>query len=64
MSVILIFAIFVVFGDALAIGLSSIVERFSETASLFVFLALFILVFWIAWICAVRVAERFQARQA
>jgi hypothetical protein len=63
MSVILIFALFVVVGDALAIGLSSIVERFSETASLFVFLALFILVFWIAWICAVRVAERYLARQ-
>jgi hypothetical protein len=63
MSVVLIFALFVVVGDALAIGLSSIVERFSETASLFVFLALFILVFWIAWICAVRVAERCLARQ-
>ena len=63
MSVILIFAIFVVAGDALAIGISSIVERFSETASLFVFLGLFILVFWIAWVCAVRVAERFSTRQ-
>ena len=63
MSVILVFALFVVVGDAIAIGISSIVERFSETASLFVFLALFILVFWIAWICAVRVAERYLARQ-
>jgi hypothetical protein len=42
MSVIAIFALFVVVGDALAIGISSIVERFSDTASLFVFLALFI----------------------
>ena len=63
MSVILIFAFFVVVGDALAVGISSIVERFSETASLFVFLALFILVFWISWVCAVRVAERFSTRQ-
>ena len=63
MSVILIFAIFVVVGDALAIGISSIVERFSNTASLFVFLGLFILVFWVAWICAVRVTERYLSRQ-
>ncbi|MBX9844912.1 MAG: hypothetical protein K2Z80_24185 [Xanthobacteraceae bacterium] len=63
MSVILIFAIFVVVGDALAIGISSVVERFSEPASLFVFLALFILVFWVAWVCAVRVADRFSARR-
>ena len=63
MSVILIFALFVVVGDTVAVGISSIVERFSDTASLFVFLALFILVFWISWVCAVRVAERFSARQ-
>jgi len=63
MSVIAIFALFVVVGDALAIGISSIVERFSDTASLFVFLGLFILVFWISWVCAVRVTERFIARQ-
>ena len=63
MGVIVIFAVFVVLGDAIAIGISSIVERFSESASLIVFLGLFILVFWIAWICAVRVAERTIARQ-
>jgi hypothetical protein len=63
MSVILVFALFVVVGDAVAVGISAIVERFSETASLFVFLALFILVFWIAWVCAVRVAESFSTRQ-
>jgi hypothetical protein len=63
MSVILVFALFVLIGDSVAVGISSIVERFSETASLFVFLALFILVFWIAWVCAVRVAERYLSRQ-
>ena len=63
MSVILIYVVFVVIGDAVAVGISSVVERFSESASLLVFFALFVLVFWISWILAVRVAERFFVRQ-
>ena len=64
MSVILIFAAFVIVGDAAAIGIASVVERFSEPASLLVFFALFILVFWVGWMLAVRVAERFFVRQS
>lgn len=64
MSVILVFVAFVVLGDAIAVGIASAVERFSEPASLMVFFALFILVFWIGWIMAVRVTERFLTRQS
>ena len=63
MSVILVFVAFVLVGDAVAVGISSVVERFSEPASLLVFFALFVLVFWISWLLAVRVAERFFVRQ-
>ena len=62
MSVILIFVVFVLVGDAAAVGVSSVVERFSEPASLMVFFALFILVFWVSWMLAVRVAERYFVR--
>ena len=64
MSVILVFIAFVVVGDSLAIGIASLVERFSEPASLLVFFALFILVFWLSWMLAVRVTERYLVRQS
>jgi hypothetical protein len=63
MSVILVFLALVVLGDAVAIGISSIIEQFSKTASLFVFLALFISVFWVAWLAAVQITERYIVRQ-
>ena len=63
MSVILVFVAFVLVGDAAAVGLSSVVERFSESASLIVFFALFVGVFVVAWKLAVFVAERYLVRQ-
>lgn len=62
MSVILVFCVFVVIGDALAVDISAAVEHFSQPASLMVFLALFILVFWIGWLLAVRFTERYLIR--
>ena len=59
MSVILVFVAFVVVGDGIAVAIASLVERFSEPASLMVFFALFILVFWLGWMLAVRVTERY-----
>ena len=63
MSVILVFLVFVVVGDAVAIGISSVVEQFSKTASLFAFLGMFVAVFWGAWLAAVYVTERYILRQ-
>lgn len=54
MAVILVFIGFVLVGDAAAVGIATLVERFSEPASLLVFFALFVLVFWIGWMLAVR----------
>lgn len=59
MSVILFFIGFVIVGDVVAIGIASIVERYSEPASLLVFLGLFVLVFWVSWLAALRAVERF-----
>ena len=63
MSVILVFVAFVLVGDGIAVGIASIVEQFSESASLLVFLGLFVLVFWVAWQSAVHVTERYILRQ-
>ena len=63
MSVILVYVAIVIVGDAIAVAISSLVERYSEPASLLVFFALFILVFWAGWIAAVRVTERYIVRQ-
>ena len=61
--VVLVFVAFVLIGDSIAVGIASIVERYSETASLLVFFALFILVFRVGWLSAVRVTERSILRQ-
>jgi hypothetical protein len=63
MSVILVFVAFVIVGDALAVGISSLVERFSESAGLLVFFALFAGVFVASWLLAVRVVERYLVRR-
>lgn len=63
MSVILVYVVFVIIGDTAAVAIASMVEKFSEPASLMVFFALFIFVFWMAWKMAVYVAERYLVRQ-
>jgi hypothetical protein len=51
------FAITVVLGDLIAIGISAVVEQFSKPVSLIVFLILFMGVIPIAWRIAVRATE-------
>jgi hypothetical protein len=63
MTVILIFAAFVLVGDTAAVFISYLFERVSNFTSLMVFLVLFALVFYVAWQLAVRVTERFLVRQ-
>ena len=63
MSVIVIFIAFVIVGDTAAIFISYLFERVSNFTSLLVFLALFILVFGVAWKLAVLVTERYIVRQ-
>ena len=64
MAVILIYVVFVLIGDSVAVAICSMVERFSESASLLAFFALFILVFWLAWRAALYVTERYLIRQS
>lgn len=51
------FAITVVLGDLVAIGISAVVEQFSKPISLIVFLILFVGIIPIAWRIAVRATE-------
>ena len=62
MSVIAIFIAFVLVGDTAAVFISSLFERVSNFTSLLVFLALFVLVFGVAWKLAVMVTERYIVR--
>ena len=62
MSVIAIFIAFVLVGDTAAVFISYLFERVSNFTSLLVFLALFILVFGVAWKLAVVVTERYIVR--
>jgi hypothetical protein len=64
MAAILVFIVFVVIGDAINMGISSVVERYSENASLFTFLAMFVGVFIVAWQLAVRFTERYHMPSA
>jgi hypothetical protein len=63
MTVILVYVAFVIVGDAVAVGVSYMFERISDTVGLLVFFALFILVFWASWVLAVRVTERYLIRE-
>lgn len=62
MSVILIFVAFVLAGDTIAVLISAMVEHWSQAASLMVFFALFLFVFWAAWQAAVFVTEKYIVR--
>jgi hypothetical protein len=62
MSVIVVFIAFVLVGDTAAVFISYLFERVSNFTSLLVFLALFMLVFGVAWKLAVIVTERYIVR--
>ena len=62
MSVIAVFVAFVLVGDTAAVYISYLFERVSNFTSLLVFLALFMLVFGVAWKLAVIVTERYIVR--
>lgn len=57
MSLIVAFAIAVLIGDVAVFAICTVVEYFSKSVSLIVFLFLFMAVFPIAWKIAVRVTE-------
>lgn len=56
MKLLAVYTLFVVIGEFIAYGVGRVVEQWSATASLPVFLACFFVVFWAAWRAAVRVA--------
>jgi len=58
MSLLIVFAGFVVVGQALAVGISLVVEQLtSPHASLLAFIPLYFGIFWVAWRAAIRVTE-------
>lgn len=57
MKVMAIYVLVVVIGGAICWGIGSIVERFSDTASLPVFLGCFFLNFWLSWRVALYLTE-------
>jgi hypothetical protein len=59
MQVIGLFALFVVVLDAIAVGVCSIIEMYSEYASLIVFLLLYAANFIIAWKAALYLTEHY-----
>jgi len=63
MAAIVIYVVLVLIGDTAAVGISYLVERFSDTAGLLVFFALFVFVFWVAWKLAVYLTERYVLKQ-
>jgi hypothetical protein len=64
MQIIVVFVLFALSLDALAVGICSIVERYSEHVSLLVFLAFFAGNFVVAWHLALYVVERYFVTDA
>ena len=59
MAVILVYVVIVLIGDAMAVVIAGKVEDYSQSASLITFFILFALIFWVGWILAVRITEKF-----
>jgi hypothetical protein len=57
MKIMAVYILLVVIGEFGAYLLGRTVEHWSQAASLPVFLGCFFLVFWIAWVIAVRLTE-------
>ena len=57
MKLIVFYVVFVLIGMLGAYAIGRTVEHWSETASLPVFLGSFFLVFWLAWMLAVRLTK-------
>lgn len=54
-QIMIYYIVFVVIGDLGSYAIGKTVEQWSPTTSLPVFLACFFIVFWVAWMLAVRV---------
>ena len=58
MKLIAVYIVFVLIGDTIAYFIGRTMEHYStQSLSLSVFLACFFLVFWVAWVLAVRLTE-------
>jgi hypothetical protein len=63
MAVILVYVVLVLIGDAAAVAIAGKMEDISQTASLITFFILFALIFWVGWILAVKITERFLVKE-
>ncbi len=63
MAVILVYVVIVLVGDAIAVVIAGKVEDISQSASLVTFFVLFALIFWVGWILAVKITERFLVKE-
>jgi hypothetical protein len=63
MAVILVYVVLVLIGDAAAVVIAGKMEDISQTASLITFFILFALIFWVGWILAVKITERFLVKE-
>lgn len=63
MAVILVYVVIVLIGDAAAVVIAGKMEDFSQSVSLITFFILFALIFWVGWILAVKITERFLVKQ-
>ena len=63
MAVIIVYVVLVLIGDAAAVVIAGKMEAISQTASLITFFILFALIFWVGWILAVKITERFLVKE-
>jgi hypothetical protein len=58
MKLIAVYIVFVLIGDTISYAVGRTMEQFAtQSLSLTVFLACFFVVFWLAWVLAVKVTE-------
>jgi hypothetical protein len=61
MWVLLIYVVLMILGDLIDFGVGAFIStNWSDTASLPIFLACYFFTLWLAWVLAVRIAERLR----
>jgi len=58
MQLMFVYVAVLIVAEAVAVGLGEIVELYYPNASLIAFMALFLIMLWVAWIVAVRLTRR------
>lgn len=58
LPVLIVYAVCLIVGQAMAVGVGLLIDPYSKTAALATFIPLYYLMYWVAWRIALAIADR------